>query len=173
MKNNIFYLVFFILLLVVYRIIPHPPNFTPILASAVVGPFLIKNRLFGLAIPIIAMFISDAIIGFHPYQFVVYSTILSIGLIAPLSKKYLYFGLLSLFASVWFFITTNFAVWVIWDYYPKTFDGLIICYVAAIPFFQNTLLSTIFFTGLLIFLVKYIDIVKEKIFNMFVLESKL
>ena len=87
MKDKIFYLLFFGTILSLSRLIPHPPNFTPILASAIIAPLLLKDRLLGMTIPIVAMFISDFIIGFHPYQFVVYLTILTIALIAPMQKK--------------------------------------------------------------------------------------
>ena len=90
MKNKFFYLFFFGIILAFYRVIPHPPNFTPILASAIMAPLLIKDKWFGIAIPIVAMFISDIVIGFHPYQFVIYTTILTIALVSPMHKNYLY-----------------------------------------------------------------------------------
>ena len=162
MRDKIFYLVFFAIILALFRIIPHPPNFTPILASAIMAPMLIKDRLFGIAIPIVAMFISDVIIGFHPYQFAVYATILTIALVSPMRKNYTRLGIMAIGGSVWFFITTNFAEWMIWDYYPKTIEGLITCYTLAIPFFKNTLISTCLFTGLLTFSIKYLEAVNKK-----------
>ena len=72
--------------------------------------------------------------------------------------------------SVWFFITTNFAEWIISEYYPKTIEGLITCYTLAIPFFKNTLVSTCFFTALLAISIKYLDAINKKtdylIFNL-------
>ena len=162
MKDKIFYLLFFGAILALSRIIPHPPNFTPIIASAIVAPLLIKERLFGMAIPIVAMFVSDVILGFHPYQFVIYSTILTISLFSPMRKSFALLGIMVLVGSVFFFITTNFAVWVVWDYYPKTIEGLINCYTLALPFFKNTLISTCLFTGLLTISIKYIEIINEK-----------
>ena len=53
-----------------------------------------------------------------------------------------------------YFIITNFAVWVMWDNYPKTIDGLVMCYTMAIPFFQNTLLSTMLYTTLIVLTVQ-------------------
>ena len=167
MRDKIFYLIFFSFILAFFRIMPHPPNFTPILASAIMGPLLIKDRLYGTAIPIIAMFISDTLIGFHPYQFAIYFTILTISLISPMKKKYKLLGFMAISASVWFFMTTNFAVWVIWDFYPKTLEGLIICYESAIPFFKNTLISTLLFTGLLFILSNYLENINNKIFYYF------
>ena len=64
--------------------------------------------------------------------------------------------------SMWFFITTNFAEWMIWDYYPKTIEGLITCYTLAIPFFKNTLISTCLFPGLLTFSIKYLEVANKK-----------
>ena len=127
MKKKIFYIIFYGTILALSRLIPHPPNFTPILASAIIAPILFKDRLLSIAILLISMFVSDVIIGFHPYQLVVYSTILTIALISPMQKNYQILGIMSLGASIWFFITTNFAVWLIWDYYPKNFDGLVNC----------------------------------------------
>ena len=162
MLKNSFYIIFFVCILALSRIIPHPPNFTPILASAIMAPMLIKDRWFGIAIPIVAMFISDVIIGFYSYQFVIYSSILAIALVAPMRKNYFRLGIMAIGGSVWFFITTNFAEWMIWDYYPKTIEGLITCYTLAIPFFKNTLISTCLFTGLLTFSIKYLEVVYKK-----------
>ena len=74
-----------------------------------------------------------------------------------MKKNFLILGSMAIASSVWFFLTTNFSVWLIWDYYPKTFEGLISCYTLAIPFFTNTIVSTVLFTGLLTFALKYLD----------------
>jgi len=163
MKDKIFYLIFFGIILALSRIIPHPPNFTPIIASAIMAPLLIKDRLFGIAIPIFAMFISDIIIGFYSYQFVIYSSILVIALVAPMRKNYINLGIMAVGGSVWFFITTNFAEWIIWDYYPKTFEGLIAAYTLALPFFKNTLISTCLFTGLIAISIKYLELINQTV----------
>ena len=162
MIDKIFYLVFFGIILSFSRIIPHPPNFTPILATAIMAPMLIKDRWYGIAIPILAMFISDIIIGFHPNQFVIYSIILTIAFVSPMHKNYLILGMMAFGGSVWFFITTNFAVWSILDLYPKTIEGLLTCYTLALPFFKNTLISTFLFTGLLTISFKYLEALNEK-----------
>tara|TARA_B100001123_G_C15274875_1_gene1011756 strand:+ start:644 stop:1201 length:558 start_codon:yes stop_codon:yes gene_type:complete len=162
LKKKLLYLFYFGLILGIFRIIPHPPNFTPILASAIVAPILLKSRIFGILIPILAMFISDIIIGFHSYQFVIYLTLLSIGLVSPLMKNYKFVALMSLLSSLWFFIVTNFAVWLMWEYYPKNIEGLIACYTLALPFFKNTIISTFIFAFLILFLSKYLIKVNEK-----------
>ena len=162
MKDKFLYLVFFGVILAMSRIIPHPPNFTPILATAIMAPMLIKDRWYGIAIPIVAMFISDVIIGFHPNQFVIYSIILTIALVTPMRKNYTILGVMALGGSVWFFISTNFAEWIIWDYYPKTIEGLLTCYTLAIPFFKNTLISTCLFTGILTISIKFLESANNK-----------
>ena len=135
------------------RIIPHPPNFTPILATAIYTPYMINDKWIAVLIPLSAMFIADIIIGFHPYMLWVYGAIGLSTLISSWSmrfnKKYIQLGVMAILSSILFFIITNFAVWAIWDYYPKTIDGLIICYIKAIPFFQNTLLGTIIYTAII------------------------
>ena len=171
MKDKIFYLIFFGIILGFMRLIPHPPNFTPIIASAIVAPMFLHNRLFGLIIPIMAMFITDIIIGFHSYQIVIYLTLATISLMSPLKKNYTQLALFAIFSSVWFFLVTNFAVWIAWDYYPKNWEGLVLCYTLAIPFFKNTIISTCLFTGLLTIIFKHIEAVNEKtnhlVFNIF------
>ena len=75
MTNRIFYLVFFGLVLAMSRIIPHPPNFTPILAAAIFAPYMVKDKWTAMAVPLFAMLIADVIIGFHSYMLWVYGAI--------------------------------------------------------------------------------------------------
>jgi len=152
MKTIITFL-FISVILALGRIIPHPPNFTPILATAIYTPYMVNDKWIAVLIPLSAMFIADIIIGFHPYMLWVYGAIGLSTLISSWSmrfnKKYIQLGVMAILSSILFFIITNFAVWAIWDYYPKTIDGLIICYIKAIPFFQNTLLGTIIYTAII------------------------
>ena len=164
-KQKIVLFVYFVGLVALSRVIPHPPNFTPILASAIMAPLLIKDRFFGIAIPIFGMFVADIVIGFHPYQLVIYFTIATIGLVSTMKVNYVKLGLLAIGSSVWFFLTTNFAVWLAWDFYPKSFEGLITCYTLALPFFTNTLISTVLFTGILTLAIKPMEKANEKISN--------
>ena len=162
MIKKIYYLSFFILLLVLFRLIPHPPNFTPIIASSILAPFMLKSRIYGMLIPVTAMFISDIIIGFHAYQLVIYLTLVSISLVTTMNKSYPKLFLMAISGSVWFFIITNFAVWLSYDFYSKDIEGLLLCYTLAIPFFTNTIISTVLFTFLLAFFTKPVEIINEK-----------
>lgn len=135
------------------RLIPHPPNFTPILAAAIFAPYIINDRWMAMAVPLMAMFIGDVFIGFHSYMLWVYGAIAMSTAISQwtmhLGKKYVSLAVMTVASSVLFYIVTNFAVWIMWDYYPNTLEGLIMCYTMAIPFFQNTILSTVVFTALM------------------------
>ena len=153
MMKIIITFLFISIILALGRIIPHPPNFTPILATAIYTPYMVNDKWIAVLIPLSAMFIADIIIGFHPYMLWVYGAIGLSTLISNWSmrfnKKYMQLAIMTLVSSILFFVITNFAVWAIWDYYPKTIDGLIICYIKAIPFFQNTLLGTIIYTAII------------------------
>ena len=56
-------------------------------------------------------------------------------------------GAASLAGSVSFFVVSNFAVWAVWNMYAKNFGGLMACYVAALPFFRNAVVSDLFFAA--------------------------
>ena len=97
------------------------------------------------------MFISDLIIGLYSGMIYTYIALTLIGLIYyfifyKITYKNLIFH--SIFGSFIFYLVTNFFVWTYSDLYEKNIDGLIQCYLLAVPFFSNTLLSTIFFSFL-------------------------
>jgi len=130
----------FVAVMALSRIIPHPPNFTPILAVAIFAPYIVKDKLAVIAATLLAMFVADLYWGLHSFMLWTYS---SIALCTLLSTRVKLLPMLFL-GPVMFFVITNFAVWTS-GYYGYTFSGLLECYIAAIPFFQNTLLGTIFY----------------------------
>ena len=134
------------------RLLPHPPNFTPVGALALfAGTYLADKRL-AFVIPLAALALSDAILGFHLLLPLVYGCFaLTVCLGFGLRKRVQLAGLATrvLAASVLFFVVTNFGVWELGTMYPHSIPGLISCYVAAIPFFRNTLLGDASFTALL------------------------
>jgi hypothetical protein len=134
------------------RLIPHPPNFTAIGAMALFGGAYFSKKSLAYAVPLIAMFFSDIIIGFHPGMYAVYLSfilIVMIGTSLRNKKKAGNIFLASVSASVLFFIITNFALWLTGSLYPKTAVGLAACFTAAIPFFHYTLLGDLLFVGVL------------------------
>lgn len=154
MKNlkNARFLVIFILILAgsFSRMIPHPSNFTAIAAIGLFGGFYLKNLKQTFLIVFGSMLLSDIIIGFHTLMPIVYAALLvpiMLGHIAQHSKTSIPLIMTgSLSSSLSFFIITNFAVWGFSSLYPKTLEGFLMCYAAAIPFFQNQLIGDIFYT---------------------------
>ena len=130
----------FVAVMALSRIIPHPPNFTPILAVAIFAPYVVKDKLAVIAATLLAMFVADLYWGLHSFMLWTYS---SIALCTLLSTRVKLLPMLFL-GPIMFFVITNFAVWTS-GYYGYTFSGLLDCYIAAIPFFQNTLLGTTFY----------------------------
>lgn len=144
---------FFILVGAIARIVPHVPNFTPVAAIALFGgSYLNKKQAF--IVPLLIMVISDYFLGFDSLQMrlVVYGSFLATVAIGFSIRRSVNFKNLisaSLTSSVIFFLTTNFAVWMFGSMYPKSLTGIAQCYTLALPFFRNTLLGDLFYTGVL------------------------
>jgi len=138
-----------ILILALARLIPHPPNFTPIVAVAIMSSCFFRNIYLSFAIIIVSMLLADVFIGFYNNMFFVYLSLLLIAFIffrisTKIKLQNLFiFGFLG---SVIFFLISNFGVWILSGMYEKNLDGLAYCYFLALPFFVNTVLSTIIFT---------------------------
>ena len=134
------------------RLVPHPPNFTPIGAMALFGGAYFGRRTLAFAAPLGAMLLSDAVLGFHsgmPYVYASVALIVLIGWAVASRKTPLGIAAAAVASSVLFFAVTNFGTWATGELYPRTLAGLEACYVAAIPFFQNTLAGDLFFSALL------------------------
>ena len=134
------------------RLLPHPPNFAPIAAMALFGGAYFNKKSLAFAIPLIALFLTDLIIGIYSYAWIVYLSfalivVLGIVMLKKVSVKNVV--ITSLTASVSFFAITNFGVWALGTLYPKTPAGLMESYIAAIPFFQYSLIGDLFFVGLM------------------------
>lgn len=136
------------------RLAPHPPNFTPVGGIALfAGARLAGWQAF--AIPLAMMLASDLLLrAIFGYKFAVISY--AAFLINVLLGRMLLghggvarIGAMAVAGSVQFFLLTNFTVWAAGRMYPVTFDGLIACYVAALPFFGGTLAGDLFYTALL------------------------
>lgn len=139
---------------VVARFLPHPPNFTPIAASAVFAGVILRNRALALAVPLAAMLLGDSLLGGYDWRVmgVVYAALaLPAGLAMAARRLRTSFVIIPvvLSSSLIFFVTTNFAVWAWSGMYPLTISGLAHCYLAALPFFQNTLCGDMFWSAVL------------------------
>jgi len=134
------------------RLLPHPPNFTPIGAMALFGGAHLGRRWIAFAAPLGALLLSDLALGFYDGMWVQYLAVAVVVLIgwAALSRvsSMRVIGA-ALATSLAFFLITNFGTWALSGMYPRTGAGLTACYVAAIPFFQNTVVADLFYAGLL------------------------
>lgn len=146
------------------RLLPHPPNFTAIGAMALFGAVIFKNKNLAILLPLAILFFSDLMLelsfqmglrsfsGFHSGMIYVYSAFVLIAVLAHFGLKKLNFlkiGGAAFGASVIFFLVTNFGVWLSGTMYPMNAEGLVACYTAAVPFFHNTLLSNLIYSGAL------------------------
>lgn len=136
------------------RFLPHLPNFSPLAAVALFSGFYLRRR-YAFLLPLAILLISDYFISgyYGSVMFYVYGSYLLIGVLGVAFRSTKVFPRViagSLLSSLLFFIITNFGVWA--DplfFYPRTFSGLVECYVAALPFFRNTVLGDLFFTSAL------------------------
>jgi hypothetical protein len=152
LKPRLIVLITIVLIAAASRLIPHPPNLTSITAVALFGGAYFSDRRLAFLVPLAALFLSDLILGFYSHMEVVYlsfALIVCVGLWLQKRRSVFYITGAAVVSSVLFFLLTNFGVWAFESLYPKTFEGLLACYVAAIPFFQNTLQGDLFFTAVL------------------------
>ena len=136
-----------IVLAIITRLMPHPPNFAPITGIALFSGYHFVNKRIALLIPLVGLFISDLFIGLHALIPVIYMSFVLITVMGLYVKKLSLPEVLG--ASFSFFILSNLGVW--YFYYPLTQAGLIQCFIMALPFFANTLAGDLFYTALLQF----------------------
>ena len=145
------------------RVLPHPPNFSPIEAVALFGGAYFAKRQWALVVPLVAMFASDLVLGLvnggiywsyfasagylMVYACIALSTVLGFGLRGKVGAgRVLAY---SLAGSLLFFVLTNAGVWAFDGLYPRNGAGLVAALVAGIPFFQWTVLGTLVYAALL------------------------
>lgn len=166
-KHIIYSLLALVVIAALYRIIPsRPVNFAPQIAMAVFsGAFFINNKKWAWAMPLLSMFISDVIYevlymadlsvikGFYEGQFLNYILFSSMTLFGFFVKKLNLVRIASaaISAPVAYFLLSNFFVWFSGGglQRPKTLDGLMMCYSDALPFFPNSIYSTLLFSAVL------------------------
>lgn len=152
-----------IVLAALSRLLPHPQNFSPVEAIGLFGGAFFARRSLALAVPLLAMFASDLLLGvigggiywsyvaslsfWSVYAAIALCTLLGFPLRGRAGGARVLGA--SLAGSVLFFVVTNFFAWYGSAMYPQTGAGLVAAYVAGIPFFQNTLLGTLFYSALL------------------------
>lgn len=126
------------------RFIPHPPNFTSLIALSFYVPAIFGIRY--IPVVILALLFTDLIIGFHSTMLFTSGSIILIGLISEYFNKSILFRISGAFTgAVIFFLISNFGVW-LGGSYGYNIDGFLSCYILALPFFGYTVLSTLIFS---------------------------
>jgi hypothetical protein len=147
------------------RLAPHPYNFTPIAAVALFGAATFSRKGAAFFVPLVSLVLSDVLLhvaylarlqpnwGFYPGQWVVYACVLAtigLGFAIRAHRNIGTIAAATLASSILFFLVTNFAyIYGPDSIYPRTLDGLIQGYVAAIPFFARSLAGDVFYTTVL------------------------
>ena len=134
------------------RLIPHPPNMASITAVALFGGAYLSRKWLAFAVPLLALLLSDFALGFYARMWVVYGSfalVVCIGTLLRKERTPFRIAGATLASSILFFVITNFGVWFYGSLYPKTAAGLFACYIAALPFFQNTLVGDALYTAVL------------------------
>tara|TARA_B100001173_G_scaffold282908_1_gene268085 strand:- start:55 stop:642 length:588 start_codon:yes stop_codon:yes gene_type:complete len=174
MKKNIILIIALVAIGIIGRLIPHPPNFTPIIAIALLASHLFKNKWIIILPSLMAMWISDLIInnylygGYHdslvifsPSFLWVYAPIICIALLGTVlikKVKISNIALSSISGSLIFFLVSNFGVWisgtisidgVLTPMFSKSLSGLITCYTVALPYFGNQLVGDLLYSATL------------------------
>lgn len=145
------------------RLLPHPPNFSPIAAVGLFGGAFFASRNLALLVPVLAVVISDVALGYingglygdyvgSTGQLIVLgATVLCtvIGFALRNRKSSVAVATAAVASTAMFFLTTNFGAFLTDPQYPKTVAGLGMAYVAGIPFVKWSLISTLMYSAFL------------------------
>jgi len=134
------------------RLVPHPPNFSPIDAMALFSGAYLGRRALAFTAPLGAMLLSDWILGFYSGVWITYiavAVVVPIGWLLLQRRSPARVGVAAVSSSIAFFLISNFGTWALSGMYAHNLAGLGACYVAAIPFFQNTVAGDLFYAVLL------------------------
>ena len=159
-KLNLIYIFSIVLVLALFRLVPHPPNVTPIAAMAIFSGAYFTNRILAYVIPLFAMIVSDLLLGFHSSIWFVYAGVVCTVLLGSTLKEisFLKLGGIVLLSSVVFYLLTNFGSWLSHDMYSYDVKGLMQAYIAGLPFFRNSILGNLFFTYVLFYVLELVGL---------------
>jgi len=169
MKNKLGIATLLIVIGAIMRFLPHPHNMTPVAAMALLGGAYIGRKYLVFLVPLVILFLSDIVLNntinrvfftdtegfilFQEYMLPVYLAFALTVLLGSLLKRFRGIKLVvsgAVLSSLLFFIVSNTGVWLSGMIYPKDMGGLLACFAAAIPFFWNTLIGNLLFTGLFV-----------------------
>lgn len=147
----------FVVVAVAVRFLPHPLAFTPVAAALLYfGARAPRKQAW---VPLALLAASDVVLTKFVYSypftldhvvtFAWYAVVLWMGGFLRSESKPIRLAGTSMAAAVTFFLASNFAVWAVWNMYPKTLSGLAAAYVAGLPYFRNEIASDLFFTAVM------------------------
>jgi hypothetical protein len=145
-------IVIMIVLAATLRIVPHPWNLAPIGAIALFSGSMFRNRWIAFLLPLASLFVGDVFVGFHKLMLIVYASFavsVAIGGWLGDNRTVTRIGGAVFLGALQFFVVTNFAMWALGGFYPKTAQGLANCFAAGVPFFWNTLAGDALYSGIL------------------------
>jgi len=131
------------------RLVPHPWNFTPLMAIGLFAGSQARKASTGILATLLALVLSDAVLGFYSGFWYVYAAALIPVLVGRMIRNRSGAGTTAVAAvasSLSFFVITNFMVWATGQQYPRTISGLSACFLAGIPFYRNQVLGDAFYT---------------------------
>ena len=141
------------------RFVPHPPNFTSLIAISFYIPIFFGVRF--IPAIVLSFFLTDIFFGFHSLQLFTWGSVIVIGYISQYFLKNFRSRVIGTFlGSLTFFLISNFGVFALGSY-GYSFQGFLTCYYLALPFFTNTVVSTFIFSFLI-----------EAVYNVFNLQKK-
>lgn len=164
-KSVLWILLLLVVVTALYRVFPNRPwGFAPLWAMAIFSGAVIKDKKWALALPLLSMLISDILYeilynaglseikGFYQGQWINYLLFAAVTALGFLMKhiniKNVF--IFSLLGPTVYFLLSNFNVWLGGGGLrrPKTWDGLMMCYTDALPFYKNSLIATVIFSAL-------------------------
>ena len=143
----------FVIFAAFLRVIPHPLNFTPVTSLALFSGVMFSRKWMSVGIPLVAMILSDMVLGFYSISLWVYIAFISITIFGWFINKMNINSIL--LSSIIFFIVSNFGVWVLG--YPHTIEGILLCYIMAIPFFGYSIIGDLFWGFVIKFSYKFVE----------------
>jgi hypothetical protein len=151
-RSHLFVAIAFIFTVAATRLLPHPDNFSPMIAVSLFGGAYLTRRWMAVVIPILAMFVSDIFLGFHDLMIPIYAMMIGFSFLGrnlANDSSAFQIGATTVGSSLIFFIASNFLVWLTSGMYSLDLSGLIHCFMMAIPFFQNQILGDMLFSSVL------------------------
>lgn len=152
MSAKITTLIAIIFAIALFRVLPHPPNVSPVAAMALFGGAYFADRRMAFIVPFLALLLSDLVIGLHDTMLFVYAgfaVTVFIGIKLQKNITMSHVAASAVGTSVLFFLLTNLGAWATSGLYPISMNGLMQAYTAGIPFFQNSLLGNLVFTAVM------------------------